>query len=310
MQYMVGITVMSKQERASLLAQIECFASLKEMLGESMHRLTGKTTALLRSAGERIGLPLGESNVPNVNPDYSQLASKLEATTRRLAAMTDRTIEIRLRLALADLGKVPPKSSDAQVAEAILRRAAKAMKLDQPPVHDSGQLEQMVFEKCVDEQIDRLQQRLYRLSPTEQAQMRNLLRDELNRMGKGDQEALRAAIGVEKLSADALMMFLKTTSSVAITQLIIGGLGFGAFLFVTTFLKAFSLMLGMTFSFGTYMAATSTLVFILSLPFLLVAGLASGGLIANQLQNMLGNEVAKMVILAGRTKVLNNEVDR
>lgn len=307
MQYMVAISVMSKQERASLLAQIECFTSLKEMLGESVHRLAGKAGTFLRVAGKQIGLPLGGSDAQSVNPDYNQLASKLEARTRRLAAMTDRTIEIRLRLALADLGKVPANSSDTQVAEAILRRAAKAIKLDRLPIADSGQLEQMVFEKCLNEQIDRLQQRLSKLSPAEQEQLRDLLRDELNRMGQGDREALRAAIGVERLSADALMMFLKTTSSVAITQMVIGGLGFGAFLFITTFLKAFSLMLGMTFSFGTYMAATSALAFILSFPFLLVAAVASGGLIAKRLQTMLGDEVAKMVILAGKSKMLGQQ---
>ncbi len=88
-------------------------------------------------------------------------------------------------------------------------------------------------------------------------------------------------------------------------QLLLGSFGFGAFLFLTTFLKAFSLLLGTTFSFGTYLTATGLLAFILSFPFLLLLATSTGGIMLVQLQRQLADEVAKLVVLAGRSKLLS-----
>lgn len=299
MQFMVGISRMTVTEKASLLAQIECFTSLKEVLGESGRQLVRKGKSLL----ERLS-PSTDSGDDESPLDHSAIAKKVRRRTIGLASMNEETVDRLLKLALLDLAQVPANAPQSLIAEKIIQRAAKALRIPFSLFTESTTLEQKVFECCIEEQIEKLQKQLESLSDNEREELRNALRDEVERMAQADQEALRQAIGVETLSADALISFLKTTSGVAIAQLMVGSLGFGAFLFLTTFLKAFSALLGITFSFSTYMAATSLLCFILSVPFLLLMTTASGGIIAFLLNKKLGDEVTKLVVLAGRAKTL------
>lgn len=303
MQFLVGINAMSKEEKASLLAQIECFASLRLMLGEGGRQLAGKTKAFWQGLLRKTRSNAGDSLDGTL--DYTSLAKRLQQRTMQLASLNEKTVDILLKLALTELVKVPFKADPSLVADKILRRAARSLKIKHAALIDSAVLEQKVFEGCINEQIERLQKRLSSLSDSQREELNRLLLAELEKMGQADQEALRQAIGVEELSADALVNFLKTTTGVAMAQLLLGSFGFGAFLFLTTFLKAFSLLLGTTFSFGTYLTATGLLAFILSFPFLLLLATSTGGIMLVQLQRQLADEVAKLVVLAGRSKLLS-----
>jgi len=109
---------------------------------------------------------------------------------------------------------------------------------------------------------------------------------------------------LDELSAQALLTFIKTGSSVAIAQLLIAGTGFGAYLFLTTLAKAVSLLLGVTFSFGTYTALTSTLAFLLSPMFLLFVILGSGGVLWWKTSGQLDDYLIKMVFLMGKARLM------
>lgn len=247
----------------------------------------------------------GTSEAPDVN--YGRLARQIEAEAQRLAQVGDTALGIRLRLALADLARVTPKASEEEIAAGILRRAARATKVDFPSGADSAAVETEVVRQCFREQVEQLQKRLQSLSLEEQAQLEEHIDQWLGSLTQDEREALREAIGVDQLSASALTRFLRNASGVIVAQLLVGSFGFGAYLFLTTFIHALSLLLGITFSFGTYLAATTALAFMLSLPFTLLVLLLSGGLISRRLGQTLGDQMAKLVLLAGHFRMIEIE---
>lgn len=114
---------------------------------------------------------------------------------------------------------------------------------------------------------------------------------------------------MDELSAKSILAFLKTATATGIAQMVVGGFGFGAFLFITTMLKAFSLLLGVTIPFGVYTAATGGLAFLLSVPsFLIVMGIA-GGFVYKGTERKLGDEMAKILVVIGNIKLMEKEAD-
>jgi len=66
------------------------------------------------------------------------------------------------------------------------------------------------------------------------------------------------------------------------------------------------LLLGATFSFGVYATATSALAFLLSSPFLLLAGLIGFGLTYQKAGSALNDELAKLLVLVGRSAFMQS----
>jgi|LSQX01.1.fsa_nt_gb hypothetical protein len=168
-------------------------------------------------------------------------------------------------------------------------------------------LEALVFEHCVKEKIAQLQEQVTQLTGSKLEEFEAVLREQLQSLSKAEQEAIRATMGLEELSAKHVISILKQTSSIALAQMIVSGFGFGAYLFLTTLIKSFSLLLGVTFSFGVYTAATSMLAFLLSGPFLLIASLMGFGLVYRKTGNALNDELAKLLVFVGRSAVLQSD---
>lgn len=139
----------------------------------------------------------------------------------------------------------------------------------------------------------------------EQKRFEEILMEEISKLRQADQQAIREAMGIDTLSAEAVTRFIKTTSAAAIAQMIISSFGFGGFLFLTTIIHAFGLLLGVTFAFNIYAFATSLLSFLLSGPFLFIFAVASGGLLFWNSSKAIDDEIAKLFVLIGRSKLLN-----
>ena len=79
--------------------------------------------------------------------------------------------------------------------------------------------------------------------------------------------------------------------------------GFGFYLFLTTTIKAFSLLLGITLPFGVYTAATSLAGFLLSAAFLPVAAVLGVGAAAFSADRQVRDELAKLLVVVGRSRL-------
>ncbi|NLA58849.1 MAG: hypothetical protein GX047_05560 [Firmicutes bacterium] len=164
-----------------------------------------------------------------------------------------------------------------------------------------------MFDYCVEEKIKQLKEQLVQMTDAELKELETIVREQFESLSKAEQAAIRETMGLEELSAKHVIGFLKQTSSVALAQMIVSGFGFGAYLFLTSLLKSFSLLLGTTFSFGVYTAATSALAFFLSGPFLLLIGLMGFGLMYGRTGNALNGELAKLLVLVGRGAFLQSQ---
>lgn len=196
--------------------------------------------------------------------DYRPLEENLQKSRQELEYLTEQGLRRRLYQAVADLAGVSGADQDKpeKVAQGALAVAARHLGLKTEfltPV----EMERRVCVKSIEKIMLSLEEKLKKLSPEEEARLEGHLRDLLGKMSAGEQEAIRQAVGVEKLTAQALLAVLKTGT------LTLGGLaamnvaGFGVYLAAATGLKAVALLLGLAVPFKVYLAASTMLGIIL-----------------------------------------------
>jgi hypothetical protein len=198
----------------------------------------------------------------------------------------------------------------AQVSQGILRRAARRVRINPKEYADEESLEQAIIQKAVQQIVDGLQKRLARMSAGELESVESALRAELSRLSQADAEAIKRALGLRELSSQSALTVLKTASSTALAQAVAGGFGFGFYLFLTTTIKAFSLLLGVTLPFGVYAAATSVAGFLLSAAFLPVAAVLGAGVATLVADRQVHDELAKLLVVVGRSRLALTEPER
>jgi len=307
--FLTGLAFLSHEELVLLLAQIKVLNAsnvLNTGLQKTAHTAKKKAFEVGRWIADKVkrpefGTKLGELDA-RTEWDYDVTARRIAQEVKALSVVSVTELQQRLRQALAEIAKIDPSVKDDVLAHAVVHRAAMSLKVDSRLYPDPLSLESAVYERIVRDMYETLQKRVATLSAAGQAELEELLRHEISKLTQSDKEALRKALGLEALTAGTMLTFLKTTSAVAAAQVLITGVGFGSYLFLATFIKALSLLLGITFSFGTYLAATSALAFLLSGPFLVIVAGISGGFLLHRANTHIGDEFAKVLILAGRAK--------
>lgn len=191
------------------------------------------------------------------------------------------------------------------IATAILRRAARSRNIDPHRFATDTDLESAVFRECVRRYVEEIKRRIETASEASYADVERGLRDELAKLSAAEAEAVRRSLGLDALSARAVLTLIKSSSSAAIAQTVVASFGFGSFLFLTTLIKAISLLFGVTFSFGVYTAATSGLAMLLSPTVVPVVGAVAGGAALVLTGRRLRDEMAKLVIIVGRGKLMS-----
>jgi len=308
--FLAGLSTLSREELILLLAQMKVMDSwniVNTGIQRTAHIVKRRAFEAVQLAAERFRKPEIGAKIEEFNAktewNFDVVSHKIEQEIKTLSQLSTLELQVRLRMNLVELAKVDRTVKDVALANAIVHRAAKTLKIDVRLYLDAGSLEEDVATAIVTGMITELKKKLASLSPEERQKFEDLLRQEVARLTESDREALRRALGLDSLTATTLLTFLKTTSTVVATQLLISSFSFGAYLFLTTFIRATSLLLGITFSFGTYMAATSTLAFLLSAPFFLIMAGVSGGALLRKADTRIDDEFAKVLVLVGRSKI-------
>jgi len=321
MTFLIGLNKLNREEKISLLTQINV-TSLMNLSYDEIQKFGKKTKegifGLLGKAVEVIPDNLirklnTEKEVIKNNlekfdkdsdwdPNY--IDRKLSEEKELLSRNSDLEIDALFKQKLFSIAELQGEYNDTLITNSILHKAASAMKIDIRLYSDSVSLENAVYEKLLYELIENLKAKLSSMSSEEEEKLEKYLREELKKLSDADLDSLKKMIGGGEITSKALLSFFKTTSSIALVQLALGGMGFGFYLFLSTFLKSIGLLLGVTFTFGTYTALTTVFGFILSVPFLIIAGGLSFGYLYNKTGKKLNDEFAKLLVLTGKSKII------
>ncbi|HHV61352.1 MAG TPA: hypothetical protein GXX51_01720 [Firmicutes bacterium] len=310
MLFLVGLDQLSRDEKVNLLAQLNSLTGWN-VLNQGAQKGMRQVKNLAFNATAWVASKVSREYERNIKELSDRLDWDVEVIQKKavrevdcLSGLTSEQVSRLLRKRIAEIGRVDVGVDDLTLAKAIIHRAARSLGMDPRLYGDLACLETAVFERCIQEQMAELKKRLQRMSPSQLNDFERILRDEISRLSGAEQEAIRKVIDLDRLSADGVVAFLKSISSAAIAQVAVGGLGFGPFLFLTTTMKALSLLLGITLSFGTYTFATSALAFLLSAPFLFIIAGMAGGLILRSTSWKVNDHLTKLLIFIGRGKLL------
>lgn len=192
-----------------------------------------------------------------------QLAEQIDLEKKKLDRLSIAELRQRLLDILADLAGVPSekRQNPREFSIQAISKAAHFLKIDTTlvPPEDA---ERLVFEKYLENLITDIRKQLQKGGPQLEEQLEKELRGLLEKMTTGEQEAIKQAMGLDNLTAKALLNIFKSGGA---ALAILGGLhaaGFGLFLAAMTMLKALALLTGMSFGFGVYMATASFLGFL------------------------------------------------
>lgn len=336
MLFLLGLDRLSHEEKAAILAQMNVLNGVS-VLGEGARSgadaavRVGKGMASRlrkRLRGTRIELPPLRTDSRPHTTGQSALALRMESETQALRSLPGPALDARFRSRMAQIAGARISRGDVgtaarlrigsglgssssedfgadmtEIAQGILRRAARRVRVNPKEYADEESLEQAILQKAVQQIVDGLQKRLSRMSAGELESVESALRTELSRLSEADAEAVRRALGLQELSSRSALTVLRTASSTAVAQAVAGGFGFGFYLFLTTTIKAFSLLLGVTLPFGVYTAATSLAGFLLSAAFLPVAAVLGVGAAAFSADRQVRDELAKLLVVVGRSKL-------
>ena len=310
MLYYLGLSRLNREERIALTAQLNIltgFNLLNEYFRKSTAKVKNGLMGGLAGLLDRKGQSAYAQRVREVERklDWNTeiLSHSLDEETARLSRLSNIELVDELRGGLRKLSGQDGAAPDSSVARSILERAARSLGMDPTVYVDEEQLEVMVFEKSVQKQYEELKKRLRGLSPQQTEKLAEVLEQELGRLSQSEREAVKKFLGTEQLSGKAMVSLLRKLSGVAVAKLVFAGAGFGAFLFLTTVMKATAMLLGVTLSFGTYAAATSLLAVLASGPALaLVAGL-SGGFILHRTSRQVEDQLAQLAVMTGHWRM-------
>ncbi len=304
MLFMIGLSQMSRDEKIALLSTVNCLTTLNLMKQDARRRVKKGSNAVLSGASRVAGLfsyraARGIRSFGSAfdwNPDVLQATFRQEAG--RLSRLSPQELTSEMKRFLIRIGD--GKDSTSDVADAIVRRAARSLRIDPAKYPDTTALESRVFEAFIQELMEVVEREIS--APSRKEALADIIREEIGKLSEANKQAMGKAMGLDEISASSVVTFLKSTSGVAIAQIIVGSLGFGSYRFLTTMIKSLSLLFGTTFAFPVYLWATSTLAFLLSTPFLLLASAAVGGALWRKTYTAVDDQIAKVLVAVGRSK--------
>lgn len=312
--FLVGLNQMSDDEKIVLTAQMRSMV-WKNVFNEVFQKGAHKTKVIVFRGLEWVTDKFSEEASEHLSEwnsrtewDPEVMKDRIEQECEKLSDVPLSQVEFMLRNRMIEIADLDDSAKDIALANGIIQRAAKNLDIDHKQFLDTEILENTVFERCIEEQVELLKTRLNAMTPEEIDKFEEILREEIKKLSEADQEAIRQATGIDELSAKAMMHFLKTTSGVAVAQMLIGATGIGAYLFLTTTIKAIGLLMGVTFSFGAYTTASSTLAFLTSAPFLIIVMALGAGWMYRRTEARIKDQLAKILIVVGRAKLLGQEI--
>jgi len=258
----------TKEIQYSLQNGLESTLRWVSDFGISNVKGNGKVENGLRSAACKLGeyADKVEESKEGYTWDPYEVSREIERCKRELGDFPDDQLKEKLIACIAKLaGYKSGNGKDfKQLAEDALEKAAGIfkdsvkIKFTLPEV-----VEKNIFIKYVERMLDTLKEKLNKEDTETAEEIESKLREELSRLSSGDAELLKNTLGLSELTASNILNLLKKGGITAGLLLAADATGFGIFLFLTTMIKSISLLLGITFAFSTYTAATATLGFLL-----------------------------------------------
>lgn len=218
------------------------------------------------------------SSLEEVSFSPFRLADQIKEEKKKLVLLADGDLRQQLITLLAELGKVPEekRQNPRELSLKVISEAARALKIDTNMVSPED-VERLVFEKYVENLIAQIRKQLKKGGPELEDQLEKELRGLLEKMSAGEQESIKQAMGLDHLTARAILNIFKSGGAALAVLGSLHAAGFGLFLAAVTTLKAFTLLTGMSIGIGTYMATTTFLGFLTGpVGMLLAMTLASG----------------------------------
>lgn len=313
MIFLLGLEQLSKDEKSSLLSQIEVL-NTENLINDSVQRNSKKGKDFILTTSSKLlkkHLPEVSNNLDKLNRNFDWnaevLKRKIEERYNQFNNYSEKQMYDTLLDKLKKIADFDSEVNNEILANGIVCRVAKYMKIDTRLYLNNIALENDVFEETLKEKIDSMKEYVKKMNPEEMNNLERLLEIELKKLDECQKEAIRNALNVEKISAKTMINFVRTISTATAVQIILGSFGFGFFLFLSTFMNAIGLLLGMTFPFAAYTAMTATFGFIISIQFLLISLFISTGIIYKLTNDKINTEVAKLLILIGRSKLLGEK---
>jgi hypothetical protein len=310
MLFLIGIDKMNTEEHRQLLAQLQSFDSLlviKEGAMDSAlkakHWIAAKSAGLAEKAGRKVWQERLQELDRKSDWEVIDLQEIVENKMKELQMLKDYEVRAYLKEDIARLVGLPRNTSPEDISRAYLAHMAGQFKIPNWESMDPGKLERKLYERCLEEQIDMIKNRLRKLNSDEEQEIKEILQKQIEALSHSEYETMRQVTGLDDLTGTAVLNLFKTSSALAIAQILISSSGFGAYLFLTTMIKAISLLLGITFSFGLYTGATAVMAFVLSPMFLGMFLIGGGGILWWQTRSKLNDYLIKAVFMAGKAKM-------
>ncbi|MGI6548467.1 MAG: hypothetical protein ACOX4Q_00310 [Syntrophomonadales bacterium] len=311
MLFFAGINKMDTEEQRRLLAQLESFntlAVIKESATKGTLKAKNWTANQLAGLAKKAGKEDWQERIQDIdeksNWEVIELQATIDKTMEEMQTLCDYEIRAYLKEDIAKLVGLPRTSSMDEISQKYLETLAKHFKIRNWKTLSPGELENRLYQSCLEEQLEMIKQYVRKLSPDDEGKVTELLQKEVEALSHSEQEAMRRATGLDNLTGEALLTLIKTTSALAIAQALIASTGFGAYLFLSTMLKAISLLLGVSFAFGTYAGASTVMAFFVSFPFLVMFLVGGGGLLWWRTQSKLNDFMIKAVFMAGKARLV------
>lgn len=137
----------------------------------------------------------------------------------------------------------------------------------------------------------------------DETKLEALLDQQLKDMASGDIDTMRQALNVEKLTGRTLLDSIKKGTITAGVLTALGASGFGVFLALSTVIKAFTLLIGITAPFAVYSGAASTLGVVLG-----PLGMIGLPLLVTGLFTIKGYKRHRRALLAGMVAELHSKL--
>jgi len=165
---------------------------------------------------------------------------------------------------LAEMAEILKKQrgDHRAIARAVLRKCARHYRIEIEMVAEDA-VEVMVADAFLEQVIQYLQQRLAE-GGVDEGELERLLDAEIARMAEGDIIAMCQAMSMDNLTGASLLEALRKGGLTMVGLTSLGAAGIGSYLALSTFVKAFTLLVGMTAPFGVYAGAATALGILLS----------------------------------------------
>jgi len=313
MTFLLGLEQLGSGQKARLLAQLRVLRGWTVMWEQMSSGLLKAGQRGCREAGRLLrqrwwkGARALERMAGRCERQDRGLPFRLEREQMWAESLSEEDFEAQWHLALTGLAGLDASADLEAVGEALLRRAARSLKIDPDRYVDTLDLEDAVFEQSLRQTLDSLKKELTRLEPEQASELEELLEKQLNELQAADREAMARTLGLKELSGRSLLRFVRTTSTVAIAQGLLGAAGFQLYMALVTVAKGVGLLLGTTLPFGVFVGITSGTAFLLSAPALFGISVLSGAFIGWESDRRLRDNLAASLVTIGRSALLADQ---